>query len=319
MDKVPSYIEYYEELIMEGDDVHTVMIEIPKFPELMEFINSIPEEILYEPNDPKYGRTHNPHITVLYGIDKMEGEKARSILRKIPSAITATLGSVTKFETPEFDVIKIDVSSPYLYRVNKFLRDNVEYHNDYDTFHPHVTVAYVKKGEGSQFLKDNRFAGKRFAFRAFLYSNENWDKEVIPMKVSKPKAVDEVALGLGGGYGGSPGGQIAASGWAATYSSPQSSTRLGNYKTQSGGFPKQTTRDKGTGNTVTGIDPYDTVTDEDLKDPRFSADEIRSGLRYEMAQMEYPNKDIARQIVIQRLKKNPKQYSDLHQYFDTEK
>lgn len=73
------------------------------------------------------------------------------------------------------------------------------------------------------------------------------------------------------------------------------------------------------GNTVIGSSLYDTITKDDLKDPRFSEDEIFAGLRWEMKHMEYPSKDVARPIVIKNLETNPKYYSDLDQYFKSDK
>lgn len=309
-----TYAEFFDEIINEGENVHTAMVEIPRFQSLVDFVKSIPEEIVYEPQNPEYGKEMNPHITVLYGIDPVEGERAKALLRKVPSQIYATLGQTGIFETPQFDVLKIEVYSPYLSRINKFLRDNVEYENDFPSYKPHVTLCYLKKGMGKELVGDKRFAGMKFTFKTFLYSDENRRKESVPM--TPTKSIKEIGAGggAGGGYGGlaGAGGQIAASGWAGTYSSPQTSNRNRMYPKQSG------MRDTMTGNTVRGIDPYDTITPDDLKHPKYSPDEIRTGFRVEMPKMQYPNKDIARKIVFAKLARNPKYYSDLHQYFDTE-
>jgi 2'-5' RNA ligase len=304
-----TLIEFFPDLINEGDNVHTVMVEIPKFKELIDYIAAIPADIVYEPADPEYGKTKTPHVTVLYGIEPMEGEKAKALLRKIPAVVTATLGGLSLFETPKFDVLKIDVTSPYLSRINKFLTNNVEYHNDYPSYHPHVTLCYLKKGMGKELAGDSRFAGTKLAFKTFLYSDATRNKEKIPMKTPEEPIKE---YGAGGGYGGATGGAVAASGWAGTFSSAQTSGRIGMYPQQKG------YRDTSRGNVVTGINPYDTINDQDLTDPRFGKDEIRTGLRYEMPKMQYPNKDIARALVIANLEKNPKFYSDLHQYFDTQ-
>lgn len=313
MDNEPIYAEYFDDLITEGENVHTVMVDVPKFKALEDYVKAIPDDIVYKPEDPQYGKEKHPHITVLYGINPMEEDKAKALLRKVPSQVTATLGSITKFETPEFDVLKIDVTSPYLARINKFLRDNVEYSNSYPSYHPHVTLAYLKKGTGNEFVNDNRFAGMKFVFKAFLYSDEERNKIAIPIKTESSGSLEEYGYGAGGQYGGAAGGEVSARGWAGTWSSPQTSTRINMYPKQSG------MRATAKANTVRGIDPYDAVNPQDLKDPRFGPDEIRTGIRYEMARMEYPNKDIARYLVIKNLEKNPKFYSDLHQYFDTEK
>ena len=73
------------------------------------------------------------------------------------------------------------------------------------------------------------------------------------------------------------------------------------------------------GNTVIGSSLYDTITQDDLNDPRFSRDEMLAGYRWEMKHMEYPSKDLARAIIIKNLEKNPKYYSDLDMYFNSDK
>jgi 2'-5' RNA ligase len=439
-------------LLESRGDVHTVMVKIPANEKLIEFINSIPNEIIYEPEHKWYGKTKPDqlHITVLYGVHINEADKTKKILERIPPVLNATLGEVSLFECEKYDVLKIDVKSPSLGKINEFLRRNVEYTNDYDDYKPHVTLCYLKKGMGKEYVGDKRFDGFNYKFDIFIYSDENWNKTPIQMQEEKiiqeieqldenlkkwfdqkwvrfgpdgkirgdcargsdsegkpkclpqskahslgkkgreyaaskkrredPKAdrsgkaknvatkknednvnekkdacyhkvksrykiwpsayasgalvqcrkkgaknwgksknenmkkelQNEVSLGLGGGYGGIPGGGVAARGWAGTFSSPLTSTRLDNYPL------KMRYRDKGTGNTIMGMDPYDSVNDKDLDHPVFKPDEIRSGIRYEMARMEFPSKDIAKQIVLDNLKSDPRYYSELHQYFQTQ-
>ena len=120
------------------------------------------------------------------------------------------------------------------------------------------------------------------------------------------KSIGEYFVGQSGGYGGGAmaGGQVAPTNWAGTFSSNQTSRRLDDY-------PASRRYTYMQGNTVIGSSLYDTITKDDLKDPRFGEDEIFAGLRWEMRKMEYPSKDVARPIVISNLEKNPKYYSEL--------
>ena len=56
------------------------------------------------------------------------------------------LDSVSKFDVnPKFDVLKIDIKSKKLQKLNKLISDNMENTDDYDKYSPHATLAYIKK------------------------------------------------------------------------------------------------------------------------------------------------------------------------------
>lgn len=299
------YFEYYQDL-MEGDK-HCVMVGLPKFKKLTDFIQSIPEEYIFHPERRDYGREKAPHITVLYGVMPPEEQKAKDILSKVPGKLVATLGEVSLFENctdeevGKFDVLKIDVQSPQLAQINNLLRKNVEFENSYNDYKPHVTIAYLKPGMGKKFVGDKRFQGMKFLFEVFLYGSGNRDElENIPM-------LAEYAVGQSGGYG-SAGGAIAAPGWAGNPGVVGGTTKHGG----SGNDGRRSSYMRG--NTVVNNSLYDTIRPEDLKHPKFKPDDIMSGLRWEMKRMEYPDKTRAKPIVIANLGKNPHYYSDLGQY-----
>jgi hypothetical protein len=169
--------------------------------------------------------------------------------------------------------------------------------------------------------EDVRKAMRGEVSEIFIQKENNMDK-IQPGKdmISNLKYRDfypelkEYYVGQSGGYGGGAmaGGGVAANNWAGTFSSNQTSRRLQNY-------PAQRKYTYMQGNTVIGSPLYDTLTDDDLIDPNFSKDEIRTGLRYEMKRMEYPDKDVAKPTVLKNLHKNPKYYSDLEMYFQSDK
>lgn len=113
-------------------------------------IENIPQIELHE-----YGIEREPHITVLYGFHKdvTPDEVFKFFKENFPQKpLTAKMDKVTRFENDEYDVIKVDISSPDLEEFNKKIMDNFEDRitNNYPVYHPHLTIAYVNKGS----LKD---------------------------------------------------------------------------------------------------------------------------------------------------------------------
>lgn len=289
---------------------HCVMVNIPEGAEknaILQFIAALPEEHIYDDAAHEYGRETTPHVTVLYGLAPSEEAKAKQMLAKIPKGISATLGKISKFSSNDkpYDVLKVEVSSSGLTKIHQFLRKHCKNNWEWPSYSPHMTLAYVKKGTCENFVGDARFSGKSFTFDSFVYNNGvSGHKEKI--------AMNEYAIGQGGGYGGAAGGAVAPGNWAGTPVVPQTSRRM-NLDSAS----RRTTYMQG--NTVIGSSLYDTITGDDLKHPQFDPAEIFTGLRHEMKKMEFPDKNIAREEVIKNLQKNPKYYSDLGMYFDNPK
>lgn len=304
MDNRPSLYEFFPELLNEGD--HCAMVQVPPFKSLTDLINKIPVEIIYQPNNPDYGKESSPHVTILYGIESEDEDKAIEILKAIPSRIEVTLGKVSKFTSADYDVLKISVVSPQLTALNKKLTSSVKNTNEY-AYSPHVTLAYVKKGMGNDFLGDTSCDGKVLSLDTVVYSDNHTNT-----KFSIPKSIAEYFVGTAGGYGTATGGAVAASGVLGTYGGPQTSRRLQNYSDTGHNSYTQ-------GNTIIRNGFYDTLTDDDLKHEKFSKDEMFAGFRHEMKKMEFPDKDKAKPIIIANLEKNPRFYSDLGMYLNSDK
>ena len=122
----------------------------------------------------------------------------------------------------------------------------------------------------------------------------------------------EYFVGQGGGYGGQSGGAVAARNWAGTYSSPQTSNRLNLH-------PDTGITSYMQGNTIVRNALPDTILPQDLEGTPYDPDEIRLGLRSEMKKQEFPDKTKAKQTVMDNLAKNPRFYSDLLQYMNSDK
>jgi len=151
------------------------MVEVPAGElrhSIDEFIkNNIKNSDVYK-EEGKKGKETDPHITVLYGIETENPIDVKDIVSGT-GEIKVMLGKTSIFENDKYDVLKVDVMSDNLHALNKKLRDNIEYTNEYDKYSPHLTLAYLKKGTGKKYAGNTVFEGKTFKTDKILFSDRN--------------------------------------------------------------------------------------------------------------------------------------------------
>jgi len=148
------------------------------------------------------GREETPHITVKYGLHDQEPEAVQKILAD-EGPITVTLGKTSVFPAkkvkagggPADDVLKIDVEGPELERLNKKISDALPHTDTFPDYKPHVTVAYLKPGEGKKYAGDDSLEGTKITLGAVTFSNKAHEQTEIPLE-GKGKEADSKRVQL---------------------------------------------------------------------------------------------------------------------------
>lgn len=149
-----------------------VTLDVPGWDAL---IGRIPDELLYRADSAKYGRESYAHCTILFGFHHYPG-LGEELLHKLPldlaalsrpNAVLATGCDV--FPNPACDVLKLNVRSPELDRLNKWCKGRYAYTSNYPDYLPHVTLAYLQSGQGAAFRTPNNLA-LPIRFKSLVYS-----------------------------------------------------------------------------------------------------------------------------------------------------
>jgi len=134
---------------------------------------NVPDDALYlDPKDPTgYGRETHIHTTVAYGLDpKMDRQKIADVVAGIDKPVKVRLGTISKFEPADYDVIKVEVESQDLHALHEQVKALGVPGETYPDYKPHLTLAYVKKGMGDHLLGLSPFEGQEFELTSFDYS-----------------------------------------------------------------------------------------------------------------------------------------------------
>lgn len=167
---------------------------------------NIPDDVLHTDADGGKGREREPHVTVKYGLLAQEVPDELRAIAKDTAPFPVFLGRVSLFTTnPEFDVVKIDVESPWLRELNRRVSEAIPHEDTYPQYQPHLTLAYVEKGTCEHLAGDDPFKAKdvsrEFTVYGMNFSGAGDDqdparvKEVLLFsKVKKPVAESVVGV-----------------------------------------------------------------------------------------------------------------------------
>jgi 2'-5' RNA ligase len=112
-----------------------------------ELLNKVSDDKLYNDETNDFGKETEPHCTVLYGFNQGKEivEQIKDICERAKLPISVKVKSISCFEGKEFDVLKFDLESETLVKLNSIL-SNFDITSDFPDYHAHMTIAYLNKG-----------------------------------------------------------------------------------------------------------------------------------------------------------------------------
>lgn len=99
-----------------------------------------------------FGRELDPHVTILFGVhEDVPDEDVEKLINGIKKPVLE-LQKISTFENKDFDVLKFDIKSDDLHKLNTKFK-TLPHTSDYPDYHPHATICYLKKGLAEKYLK----------------------------------------------------------------------------------------------------------------------------------------------------------------------
>ena len=122
------------------------------FPEIKKIHSLIsPSDIYTEESDNTFGLEDEPHTTLLYGLhDGVSNLQVEQILNKY-TYYTCKIHNPSLFENEKYDVLKFEVVGDNLHETNSDLK-GLPHTTSYPDYNPHLTIGYIKKGEGKKYV-----------------------------------------------------------------------------------------------------------------------------------------------------------------------
>jgi len=172
-----KFLEFVK-LIQEGSAIRSYSCLMLDCQDLYSDIAKIHEQIASEDvydDEPGHGCEHEIHITVKYGIHLTKPSEALSEVSLFP--IRYKIKGISLFENENFDVLKFDIQSTDLRKLNKQVCEKLECTDKFPVYSPHMTCAYIKPGIGKKYINlKSHIIGSSFVSNRFIFSNPNSEK-----------------------------------------------------------------------------------------------------------------------------------------------
>lgn len=142
----------------------------------------VDEKDVYFGDDEKgFGREMKPHVTVLFGIhDDVPDADVEKLIKKIKEP-EIELKDVSSFDNKLFDVLKFDIHSKDLVKLNTMFKQ-LPYTSDFPDYHPHATICYLKPGLAKKYIPKFKDIDPLEADTdKVLFSKADGDKKEYPL------------------------------------------------------------------------------------------------------------------------------------------
>jgi 2'-5' RNA ligase len=133
------------------------------------------------------GREKDFHVTVKYGLHTDDAVDVKKVVDSF-GPVSVRLGKISLFPANEsqiqrggeqYDVVKIDVDSENLHRLNNLVSDSLECTDTHPDYKPHITLAYVKPGAGKKYVGEWEGEEDELSFNALRFSSKDGNKTTI--------------------------------------------------------------------------------------------------------------------------------------------
>jgi len=151
-----------------------VMIEVP-IKNWSSVTNMIEKSDVYKDIDKSIqGIETNPHVTILYGLK--EGTSLNTIENSLKEygPVEIIIEGIDIFENDEYDVVKFNVKKTNQLQDMFDSLSEIPNENNFLDYKPHITISYVKPGQGKKYVKCvKRNLGK---LDTIIFSEPNGEK-----------------------------------------------------------------------------------------------------------------------------------------------
>jgi 2'-5' RNA ligase len=148
-------------------------------------LKMIKKEDIYDDEFNDYGLEKESHVTLLWGIHLSETDPQDIInFMKTFKPIKVEIRNIGIFENKDYDVVKYNIPVTYeLKKYHELLKSKFPNTQTFDSYRPHMTISYVKKGTSDKYKKQVNPFNVMFDKIVYSFKKNKSDKENTKIKI----------------------------------------------------------------------------------------------------------------------------------------
>lgn len=123
-----------------------------------------------EDNGWEYGLEKESHVTLCPCLDLTVSAKDLKPYLHPLKDYKCVFKNISVFENEKYDVLKADVYCPNMVKTNKEIGKDFTYNTEFKDYHPHMTIAYLKKGTAGKYVQEMPSKIEEYTPRMFKFS-----------------------------------------------------------------------------------------------------------------------------------------------------
>jgi len=154
-------------------------------PNWNKYLSLITKEDIYDDELHDYGLEKESHCTIFWGIhqNEVDPEDVKNLIKTF-KPMEVTIDKISVFNCDDYDVVKFEVPvSDELKKYHELVKlafPNTETFKDYI---PHMTIAYVKKGEGKKYAQKVKPVKIFFDTIVYSYKKNKSDEKNTKIRI----------------------------------------------------------------------------------------------------------------------------------------
>lgn len=177
-----TFLEYYENVFAEEvENNGWIFLDLYRENDyrFSKLRDKIDDKHLYKKEG--FGKENDEHVTLLYGQNDKDFVDIKDEIQNTQT-FEIKFGNISKFESDDYDVVKVEIISKELENLHYKLKENFENKDEFPKYNPHATLAYVLPKSCDDLLGKCDLTNSKMLINKITFEDSKENKTIIKLR-----------------------------------------------------------------------------------------------------------------------------------------